>query len=436
MKARLGALVALLGASGVLVACPPEDGGGPTTTTSTTILPTQPLTVRASVSTSDIEGADDSSEADISGNGRFVAFTSVAENLVANDTNGRADVFVRDLVTGATERVSIAPGGGQINTWNNTSPSISDDGRYVAFLHNSAAMRAIYVHDRSTGTTEVASLAVDGTPRDVSSVAPKISGDGRSVVFQSSATLVPGVNSGYGQVYLRDLDAGTTEVVDLTNGGAPVAFYKGEELTVSANGRHVAFITAIDATDNSWNGWWHVYLRDRVTATTERISVHVDGTESAGGGGEPSISADGRYVAFRSAGGGTLLPHSVFVRDRTTGTTTAVSVATDGAAADAAASAPSIDASGRYVAFESVATNLVAGDTNGLSDVFVRDRTAGTTQRVSLTWLDAQSTGASTGAVISDGGAYVAFTSQATDLVDEDTNLKSDVFVRGPLGTP
>src|SRR5438132_6140403 len=175
--------------------------------------------------------------------------------------------------------------------------------------------------------------------------------------------------------------------------------------------------------------------------TTERVSVASDGTTEGNDASLGSaLSADGRFVAFDSAAtdlvaGDTNLVSDVFVHDRQTGTTERVSVASDGAQGNGSsgllsfAFSPALSADGRFVAFVSFATNLVAGDTNGATDVFVHDRQTGTTERVSVASDGTQGNAASTGAALSADGRFVAFHSTATNLVADDTNGKTDVFV-------
>ena len=195
---------------------------------------------------------------------------------------------------------------------------------------------------------------------------------------------------------------------------------------VSSTGRYVTFAS------DSWtlvagdtNNTADVFLRDRLSGTTTRVSRSASGAQSNGLSDSSDVSADGRYVAFRSdatnlVAGDTNANGDIFVRDRTAGTTTRVSVGSAGVQGNSGSGQPSISADGRYVAFESDATNLVANDTNGVRDVFVRDRVAGTTSRMSLTYA-AQGDASSISPAISADGRYVAFTSNATNLVSQAT---------------
>ena len=179
-------------------------------------------------------------------------------------------------------------------------------------------------------------------------------------------------------------------------------------------------------------------MRDRQAGTTRRVSISSTGTQANDASDSPSISADGRYVAFHSdatnlVAGDTNGASDIFVRDRQAGTTTRVSVSSAESQGNDDSYNPSISADGRSVAFQSDASNLVANDTNGTSDIFVRDRQAGTTRRVSISSTGTQGNNNSDAPSISADGRYVAFPSDATNLVANDTNGTSDVFVRGPL---
>jgi Tol biopolymer transport system component len=181
-----------------------------------------------------------------------------------------------------------------------------------------------------------------------------------------------------------------------------------------------------------------VFVRDRQTRTTRRVSVNSHGHQANYSSFDPAISADGSFVVFVSSAsnlvrGDTNGKVDVFVRNRHAGTTTRVNVRSDGHQANRPSSAPSISATGRYVAYRSGGSNLVAGDTNHKADVFLRDRTAGTTKRVSVRSNGDQANGLSFEPSISADGRYIAFHSHASNLIAGDTNGRPDIFIRGPL---
>jgi len=325
----------------------------------------------------------------ISPDGRYVAFESGASNLVPGDTNGWSDVFLRDRHLGTTERVSVATGGSEGNG-QSFYPALSSDARYVAF--NSMASNLVpgdtngvydvFVRDRLTHTTERVSVATGGAQANDYSYKPAISADGRFVAFHSAASnLVPVDTNGRLDVFVRDRLNGTTELVSVATGGAQ-GRGDASEACLSSDGRYVAFVSdSTTLVSGDTNAQWDMFVRDRQNATTERVSVGIGGVEADGTCFSGSISGDGRFVAFASNAhnlipGDTLGAH-VFARDMVSGAIERVSVPTDGTLTPHDISEiPSISSGGRYVAFRSSATNLVPGDTNAQTDVFLHDRYA------------------------------------------------------------
>jgi len=348
---------------------------------------------------------------------------------------------------GDTTRVSVASDGTQGNDWSDY-PSISADGRYVAF--ESAASNLVsgdtngtwdvFVHDRQSGGTERVSVASDGTQGSYHSFAPSISANGCYVAFVSFAdNLVSGDTNGYGDVFVHDRQSGGTTRVSLATDGS-----QGDSSSlgtfISADGRYVAFESfASNLVSGDTNDYIDVFVHDRQGGGTTRVSVASDGAQGNGGSDYSSISADGRYVTFRSwasnlVSGDTNDTGDIFVHDRQSGGTMRVSVASDGAQGNGGSDYSSISADGRYVAFESYATNLVSGDTNGYIDVFVHDRQGGGTTLVSVASDGTQGDGDSCSTYachpsISADGRYVAFYSWASNLVSGDTNGYGDVFI-------
>jgi LPXTG-site transpeptidase (sortase) family protein len=399
-----------------------------------------------SVDSSGVQANGDSNYFSISSDARYVAFQSSATNLVAGDTNGVVDIFLRDTVANTTTRVSVGIGGAQANGASN-SPSISANGRFVAFFSYATNLVSgdtngkldVFVRDTVANTTtrvSVNSSGEEATGGFDGSSNPSISGDGRFVAFFSDATnLVLGDTNAMRDVFVRDTVANTTTRVSVGDGIGGVQGNSGSyRPSISYNGRYVAFDSWASNLSGDTNGKPDVFVRDTVANTTTRVSVDSSGVQGNGDSLNPSISGDGRYVAFYSSAtnlvsGDTNGFQDVFVYDQTTGTTARVSVDSSGVQADNASDIylPSISYDGRYVTFYSSATNLVAGDTNGSSDVFVRDTVANTTTRVSLGIGGAQANGFLSS--ISYDGRYIAFLSSATNLVGVDTNGKTDIFV-------
>jgi hypothetical protein len=323
----------------------------------------------------------------VSADGRYVVFESSATNLVAGDTNGVADVFVRDAQSNTTSRVSVATGGTQATGGASTNAAVSADGRYV--------------------------------------------------VFESSATnLVAGDTNGVADVFVRDTQSNTTSRVSVATGGVQATGGASTNAAVSADGRYVVFeSSATNLVSGDTNGVADVFVRDTQSNTTSRVSVATGGAQATGGAStNAAVSGNGRYVAFQSAAtnlvaGDTNAATDVFVRDLTGAQTSRASVSSAGAQATGTSLNASISNDGRRVAFESTAANLIAGDTNIVRDVFVRDRTGGLTSRVSEGSFRAQGNGPSSNPSISSDGKYVALESTATNLVDGDKNGQRDIVI-------
>ena len=407
---------------------------------------------RVSVDSAGNQAIDNSVSPSISADGRFVAFDSNASNLVPGDTNNTFDIFVRDVLTNTTTRVSVNSAGNQGNNFS-LFPSISADGRFVAFDSNASNLvpgdtnntTDIFVRDLSTNTTTLVSVSSSGDRGNGYSSASltSISADGRFVVFESDATnLVPGDTNNERDIFVRDLLTNTTTLVSASSSGERG---NNDSLSnsISANGRFVAFRSfATNLVPGDTNNTSDIFVRDLLTNTTTRVSV-----DSAGNQGNytsenfPSISADGRFVAFQSYAtnivpGDTNNQSDIFVRDLSTNTTTLVSVSSSGDRGNGRSALPSISADGRFVTFESDATNLVPGDTNNRQDSFVRDLLTNTTTRVSVSSSGDQGNDLSIPSSISPDGRFVAFASQASNLVPGDTNNAVDVFVVDLTNTP
>jgi Tol biopolymer transport system component len=379
-----------------------------------------------------------SGDAAISADGRFVAFESLASDLVRGDTNGTVDVFVRDRVLRTTQKVSGAIDGREAS-WHVQLSAISPDGRFVVMWSEAFNLvpgdtnreHDVFVHDRATGTTERVSVSTTGAEGNHDSRLGKISADGRFVVFSSNASNLIGSEANFdSDVFVRDRATGRTEHVaggflaSISADGRFVAFEFPESVvpprgiavrdrvlgitelvsvndagtagnsssydpTISADGRHVAFVSeATNLVPDDTNGpgppGADVFVRDRGARTTRRITV----TRPFVGGSaaNPTISGDGSSVAYTSSSRDPAFPDmSVVVHDLAAGTAQFVSRSSDGRRANGhsyTGSGP-ISADGRFVAFYSLASNLAAADTNGTYDVFVRDRRAGTTELVS-----------------------------------------------------
>jgi hypothetical protein len=344
------------------------------------------------VSWAEAESDGPSEKPSLSADGRVVVFPSAAANLVVGDRNGFQDVFVRDRLAGSTTRVMAA---GQ-----------EPNGRSLASL---------------------------------------VSADGSAVVFSSEASnLVPADRNGALDVFLADPSGGPVTRASVGPNGE--AADRSEASSVDAHGRVVGFRSyAANLVADDWNGLADVFVRDPRAALTERVNVSTVGAEADAVTFRGIVSGDGRFVGFRSRArnlvpGDTNDALDVFVHDRLTGETRRVSVSSEGAQADAIGfdrpsrwsmfmSRPFLSADGHYAVFTSRASNLVPDDRNGRSDVFRHDLWTGRTLRVSLTAGGTEANGDSFVSGISADGRVVAFTSLADNLVPGDTNGYRDVFV-------
>lgn len=380
----------------------------------------------------------------ISADGRFVTFFTSADNLVLADANGQFDVFLFDRVTQQMELVS--QGGAGLGNGGSTDSAVSADGRFVAFASQASNLVAgdtnglqdIFVRDRLTGAMERVSIGSLGEQSTHASELVGLSNDGRYVLFASAtAVFDPADTNGQVDLYRHDRTTGETVRVSLGAGAAQIAGATSIG-QMSSDGRYVVFLSNSDLLAADTNGTTDVYRRDLESGAIELVSIGLGGASADGGAfmGGPSISADGRYVSFNSmatnlVAGDVNAQADIFVRDMVLGTTQMVSLSTAGVQSDNFSFSSQISGDGRYVAFVSSGTTLVTGDTNGTTDVFVRDTLLGTTIRGSVDSAGGQGnliSGGSTIIDISDTGRVV-FASAATNLVSGDLNGVDDVFV-------
>jgi Tol biopolymer transport system component len=409
---------------------------------------------RVSVDSAGNLGNSGSYNPSISADGRFVAFSSGASNIVPGDTNNTYDIFVRDRLTNTTTRLSVDSAGNQADR-NSDGASISADGRFVAFNSDASNIVPgdtnnsfdIFLRDRLTNTTTLVSVDSAGNQGNRFSYNPSISADGRFVAFSSFASnIVPGDTNGDSDIFVRDTLTNTTTLVSVDsagNQGNSQSFIT----SISADGRFVAFTSnASNIVPGDTNDDPDIFVRDTLTNTTTRVSVDSAGNQANYNSYNPSISADGRFVAFNSVASN-IVPgdannsFDIFVRDTLTNTTTGVSVDSAGNPGNIMSGSPSISADGRFVAFTSNASNLVPGDTNRERDlvgrhIFVRDTLTNTTTLVSVDSAGNQANSDSSSPSISADGQFVAFNSNASNLVPGDTNNSNDIFVVDTIRTP
>jgi hypothetical protein len=344
------------------------------------------------------------------------------------------------------KRASLGPNG-QTDE-NSYSPALSNDGRFVAFTsHASNLVNGdnnnqfdIFLLDQQTGVITLESRHNSGALGNRISRSPAISLDGRYIAYDSVATnLVNGDTNNVTDIFLRDTVTHTTSRVSVSSQGVQG---NGQSFVprISESGRRIAFASlASNLVFNDANGDQDIFVRDRDTGLTTRVSVNTAGIQgnsgSGGDGGFPgvAISSDAQVVAFESFATNLFLPDTnmssdIFVRDLQASTTTRVSVSSSGLQANKDSISPGLSGDGNLVVFASDATNLVSGDTNGVMDVFLHDRLTGTTSRVSI-GLTGEANGASYDPMISKSGRFVAFTSEANNLVTADLNSTKDLFL-------
>jgi hypothetical protein len=446
----------------------------------TGIAPNLLNTVRVSLSSTGVQGnaevpnpltlATHNERPAISDDGRYVAFSSKASNLTPNDLNLVSDVFVRDNVTRTTTLVSINQAGTGPGDDASGCPSISGDGRFVAFQSkatnltsdNTLSRTQIFVRDLLLSTTTLVSRSSGtlGTISDGNCAQPRISQNGRYVVFETISNEVDGPGGDdddnptkFLDVYRRDLvdPSHPTILISMISGTAPGSgtANKGNSnsfnATISGDGNLVAFDSqstnlvplGVDGGPDT-NGFFDVFVRDCTTNRTLRASVgKAGGPINANGASVNSfISANGRVVAFQSSADNLVAEDDssssdIFIRDIISNVTQIQSVHSSGAQAGNSCNFPTLNSDGSLVAFQSGSSNLVNGDANTVVDCFVRDRTNGTTNRISIATFGGELNGVSLRPMISANGLYVVFYSEASNAADDDNNGTGDVYLRG-----
>ncbi len=389
------------------------------------------------------QGFDGSSEdASQSDDGRFVAFSSFASNLVPGDRNGNQDVFVYDREQRTLERVSVNSDREEGNSTSG-SPSLSADGRFVSFVSNASNLVPgdsnntldIFVYDRQLGTIVRVNVSANQEEANDVSFSPSISSDGRFVTFSSEASnLVPGDTNAKQDIFVYDRLLATMERVSIST-GQQEADDDSYTPSVSADGRFVTFSSeASNLIPADMNGENDIFVYDRQAGAIERVSVNADGEEADDDSYDPAVSADGRYITFESDAGN-LVPQDtnatrdIFVFDRQDGSIQRVSGNLDGEEADDDSYDPSLSADGRFVAFSSDASDLVPADSNGQRDIFLYDRQTGTTERISVDADGKEGVVASRRPSLSSDGRSIAFQSAESLFVPGDINGETDIFV-------
>lgn len=419
----------------------------------------------------DVAFATESRVVSISADGRYVAFASKAPNLVtgdasltAGDANGTSDVFLRDMVARTTALISVNRFGTGTGNGPSGAPSISADGRFVAFRSAATNMHAddpdattdIFVRDTLNGTTALVSRfsGPNGDKANGACDNPDLSANGLFVTFESAATnldgtTIPGdtdadTNS---DIYRRELTGFLlTELVSRRS--QAVDNVKGNDSStrprLSGDGRYVVYESlASNLVTNAAEGGpdgnpaSDIFVRDMDTDFTRRVSITLAGGNATGACTTPYISRDGAFVVYRSIAGN-LHPDDdgpdpdVFLFDMTTLEVIIVSQHTFGTQAGQGCDYPVLTGDGQYVVFQSPSSSLVNGDGNIREDIFRHNRLTRETERLSVTTYGQELNGASLRPAVSDDGKYVVFVTDATNAADDDTNGAVDVYLRGP----
>ncbi len=396
---------------------------------------------RISIGAAGVEANADSYDAAVSDNGQVIAFRSTANNLTAVDDSIWPDIFVRDLGSATTEMVSnrVAPATRRYSLY----PTISDDGQIVV-MNTDFGYSSIVVHDRISGTSTLELPPSDG-PSTYARLEPALSGNGRYIAFYSPGSMqdtnppeaqpIAGDTNFAHDTFIFDRVSVPIVPIEMMSRDSAGLQSRGDSFspTLTDDGRYVAFYSyAPTLVPGDTNEHEDVFVKDRQTGSLVMASVSSDGTIGNGDSYKPVIAGAGRYVAFRSQAtnlvvGDTNKHWDIFVRDMTLGSTTRVSVSSSGGQSNHDSFEADISDDGRYVVFRSNASNLVADDTNKRFDVFVHDRQSGQTMRVSKPAVG-ESNGHSYNPAISGDGNWIVFESDASNLIAGDTNAARDIF--------
>lgn len=399
-----------------------------------------------SVGPGKVAGNLGSENAKVSTDGKFVVFESAASNLVAGDTNQMIDVFLVEVATGVVTLVSKNTAG-EMGNGNSSEPAISSDGGVVVFKsfasnlveNDSNGTTDIFLRYTRTGETIRVSLATSGQESNNQSGRPSVSGDGSRVVFESIASnLVEGDSNTVSDVFLHQVSTGATTRVSVNSRGASGDFNQvdlsSSNPVISLDGKSVAFESyAANLVEGDTNEQSDVFVFEVGSGHVSRVSLSSDSKQGGSGSHSPSISGNGELVTFVSdasnlVAGDTNGSMDVFLHNRTNSVTSLVSNNSDGKSAGDVSLQASVDGSGKFVVFESFASDLIESDHNSAGDIFIKDLASGEITRVSNSFngeLNSFSRAPST----SSGGELIAFHSFATNISPQDTNIVSDVVL-------
>lgn len=374
---------------------------------------------------------------DLSADGRYVVFSTTADNMVTGDTNAKEDVFLRDTQTNITTRVSVSPSGSELNN-SSRNPKISYDGRYVVFeskatniISGSTPTTGAYIHDRNTGTTELVSRGLNGNPYTGS--LPNISADGRFIVYQGNDRALWSNSSGNvgTQIITKDTVKGSAKLISADGSGNP-GNSSSSQPSINCDGGMIAFTSkATNLTSNDTNGFEDVFVS--LGAADEELANLTHGGNNNSSNSQ--VSCDGNYIAFNSyatnlVGSDTNNKEDVFRYSNINKTTSVVSKSSSGQLGNTDSRIPSISGDGRYVSFESTSSNFISGLWLGGVQIWVVDTKTSTIELLSIDSAGNSANNRSWESVISNDGKRVLFHSKGTNLVSPDNNgAMEDIFV-------
>ena len=391
---------------------------------------------------------DDSGRSSFSADGRLLVFESAATNLVPGDTGGQGDIFLRDLQSGSTVRISSGLVSSEANSFS-ANPDISADGTKIVFesladnLANgdSNAASDVFIFDIVSNQTIRLSVSSTGTDTDGASVAPKISRDGSVVAFTSAATnLVSGDINQATDVFITHVLGNTTSLVSSSASGIQGNSDSWDARPTLQDGARVFFNSFADnLVSNDTNGTNDIFVKNITTGSVDRVNTSSSGNQANDLSRLEAVTPDGRYVLFQSyadnlVANDTNQVRDLFRKDTVSGEVVRVNTASDGTEANAETSTGFLSANGRFVVFESAATNLSPNDANGSDDVFVKDLASGKVAKLSADIVGRALDASSSVSGISDDGRFIAFRTAAPGVTFDDAGDQTDIFtVPNPL---
>ncbi|MFK8112396.1 MAG: S8 family serine peptidase, partial [Rubripirellula sp.] len=373
--------------------------------------------------------------------GSLVVFESFHSGFVPNDNNGKLDVFAFDVNSDSLERISVGINGEESNG-NSRTTAVSSDGRFVAFVsaatnlvpNDTNGQDDIFLFDRLNRATQRINLSPNGSQASGSSSLPTVDGTGDVIAFTSFASNLSNEDGNGSDVFVYESSTGLVRLV--SRGVSGNSNGSSTRPDVSDDGRFVVFeSSASNLIAGDTNGVGDIFVFDVQSGGIERVSVGAGNLQADGSSQAPTISGDGRYVTYESAAsnlvaGDTNSGNDVFLFDRQLGTTTRVSRSFNGSSeSNGDFLFPKVSSDGRFVSFDSDAANLVANDTNGVRDAFLYDRISDSLVQLSVSPTGVAGNAETRFSSVSSDARFVALSSIASNLVDHDTNGVNDIFL-------